>query len=195
VSEPSQPVSGDGSTRSRKALSKALSYYLRHAPGELGLELEVGGWVSLSDLLRGLRVQGIECSEEEIARVVSTSDKGRFSLEGGRIRANQGHSVAVDLELTAQPPPPLLYHGSTRRNLDSILASGLHRGSRHHVHLSLDLNTARQVGLRHGPVVLLAVDAQAMHRDGLKFYLSSNRVWLTDHVPAHYLRLCEEVSV
>lgn len=180
--------------RSRKALSKKLSYYLRHAPGELGLELEMGGWVALAELIKGLEARGIFCTEDEIAEVVVTSDKGRFSLEGGRIRANQGHSVPVELELVAQEPPPTLYHGSTRRNLESILASGLHRGSRHHVHLSQDLGTALQVGRRHGPVILLAIDARSMHQDGLSFYLSSNRVWLTDHVPARYLRVCQDFT-
>ena len=172
-----------------KELSKTLSYYLRHAPHELGLCLQPGGWVEVDELLAGLQKQGMACSREELARVVASSDKQRFALEGSRIRANQGHSVSVDLELTPEVPPDLLYHGTTERFVDSILREGLKKGERHHVHLSLDVETARRVGLRRGPPVLLVVDSAAMHRHGCLFYRSANSVWLSDAVPPEYLRL------
>jgi putative RNA 2'-phosphotransferase len=171
-----------------KQLSKAISYYLRHAPHELGLQLQPGGWVEVADFLAGLQARGYVCSPDDLAQLVAASDKQRFSLEGQRIRANQGHSVAVDLQLLPESPPALLYHGTTARFLASILAQGLQRGKRHHVHLSQDPDTARQVGRRHGPLILLEVDAATMSEQGLIFYRSANHVWLTDWVPPGCLR-------
>jgi len=122
--------------------------------------------------------------------VVATNDKRRFSFsdDGLRIRANQGHSVEVDLKLQARQPPELLYHGTVARFVESIRGQGLVRGSRLHVHLSPDEETARRVGRRRGRPVILVVEAGRMHRDGHPFFLSANGVWLTDAVPPEYLR-------
>jgi len=122
--------------------------------------------------------------------VVRENDKQRFaiSVDGNRIRANQGHSVAVDLGLQPVEPPELLYHGTIAKFLDSIRASGLVRGTRQHVHLSPDLKTARKVGQRRGRAVILVVESGRMWRDGHLFYRSENGVWLTGHVPPEYVR-------
>ena len=125
--------------------------------------------------------------------VVATNDKRRFAFSPDRtlIRANQGHSVEVDLNLVPVEPPELLYHGTVERFLDSIRVNGLVRGQRHHVHLSADRETAARVGQRRGRPVALIVEAARMHADGQAFYRSENGVWLTEAVPAEYLRQCE----
>jgi putative RNA 2'-phosphotransferase len=132
-------------------------------------------------------------TRQELEQVVRENGKQRFSFDetGRRIRANQGHSVEVDLELEAQDPPEVLYHGTGSGSLAAVLSQGLLRMSRHHVHLSSDVETARAVGARHGRPVVLTVDAGAMARAGLLFYRSANGVWLTDHVPPAYLRQAE----
>lgn len=170
-----------------RRLSKTLAYYLRHAPHELGLQLAPGGWVEVSQLLAALHRRGHRCSQSDLEEVVALSDKQRFALQDGKIRANQGHSTPVDLQLKPETPPDVLYHGTTRRSLPSILREGLNKGRRHHVHLSLNIDTARQVGQRHGPVVLLRIDAAAMAERGLLFYRSQNNVWLTDRVAAEFI--------
>lgn len=166
-----------------KALSHRLSYLLRHAPHEAGVALELGGWVPLAPLLAHLGV-----TQEQVERVVALSDKRRFALAGTRIRANQGHSVPVDLELAPASPPAELYHGTTGGALPAIREQGLRAMSRHHVHLSPDRETARRVGARRGPPVVLTVEAGAMHAAGHVFYLSENGVWLTDAVPPDFIR-------
>ncbi|MGC4892444.1 RNA 2'-phosphotransferase [Micromonospora sp. DT31] len=169
-------------------VSKRLSLALRHRPGAFGLRLDGAGWVPVDDLLAGLRI-----SRAEMDAVVAGNDKQRFAVEHGpdgvdRIRANQGHSVPVDLGLTPADPPPRLFHGTGRDALAAILAEGLRRGGRHHVHLSPDVATARRVGARRGgAVVVLTVDAAAMTQAGHLFYCSANGVWLTDTVPPQYL--------
>lgn len=171
-------------------ISKRLSYVLRHDPASVGLVLDEGGWVGVDDLLDALGRHGLVITAEEPAAVVAGNDKQRFAVAGGRIRASQGHSVPVDLGLSPHTPPDVLYHGTARRNLESIMAGGLRRGSRHHVHLSVDTGTAHRVGSRHrGPVAVFAVDAAAMAADSHIFFVSANGVWLTDHVPARYLTL------
>ena len=171
------------------ALSKRLSYVLRQAPSSVGLELGDGGWVAVDELLAALARTGRPVSRDELDRIVATNDKQRFAVEarpdGDRIRAQQGHSVEVDLALVEEPPPARLFHGTPRVNLPSILAGGLHRGGRHHVHLSGDVETARRVGSRRGDAVVLEVDTAAV--DG-PFYRSGNGVWLTAAVPARALR-------
>lgn len=171
------------------ALSKRLSYHLRHAPHELGLTLQPGGWVNVDDLLGALARHGRPVSRAELEAVVQTSDKGRYALspDGSRVRANQGHSVPVDLELVPTTPPNLLYHGTVAASLDPILREGLRPMHRHHVHLSADQGTARQVGARRGKPVILSIDAQRRHAAGHTFYVSENGVWLTDGVPPAFL--------
>ena len=171
-------------------VSKLLSFGLRHRPDKLGLHLDEAGWAGVEQVLESLAAQGEKVSIEELERLVSTSDKQRFALsdDGRRIRANQGHSIAVDLGLVAREPPQRLYHGTVERYLESIRAEGLLRGSRTHVHLSIDESTARVVaGRRKGVPVILGVRAGEMHADGFSFFLSANGVWLTAHVPARYL--------
>lgn len=171
-------------------VSKFISKHLRHEPDALGLTLAPGGWVAVDDLLAGARRVGFPISVEELQQVVAESDKQRFAFDaaGTLIRANQGHSTEVELDLPEAAPPDLLYHGTVPKFLDAILADGLKKMARHDVHLSPDVATATKVGERRGKAVLLVVDAQAMAADGYKFRVSANGVWLTDHVPPKYLR-------
>lgn len=171
------------------AISKYLARHLRHAPEDLGLTLQPGGWVPVADLLDATARAGFAITRSELIRCVETNDKQRFSLDetGERIRANQGHSVEVELHLEEREPPEVLYHGTVAKFLPSIWAEGLNKGDRHHVHLSNDVATARKVGGRRGKPVVLQVDANRMYRDGFKFFLSANGVWLTNAVPAGYL--------
>lgn len=171
-----------------RKLSKALSYYLRHAPHEIGLQLQAGGWVEMSDLVQRLAHIGMEASVDDLRRVTQNSDKRRFAIDGQRMRANQGHSVEVDLDLEPGTPPQVLYHGTPRKNLGSIFEHGLLKGERHHVHLSPDPGTAAQVGQRRGKPVILHIQARQMHEQGHTFYCSANGVWLTERVPPQYLQ-------
>jgi len=170
-------------------ISKFLSLVLRHDPGRIGLQLDAAGWAEVDELIAAAARGGVEIDRETLARVVAGNDKQRFALtpDGIRIRANQGHSVRVDLGLEPRTPPEVLYHGTAARFVDSIRESGLHAARRTHVHLSADVETARKVGRRHGSPVVLAVAAGRMHRDGRVFYQSDNGVWLTDAVPAEYI--------
>ncbi|WP_406063330.1 RNA 2'-phosphotransferase [Micromonospora sp. NBC_00860] len=169
-------------------LSKRMSKALRHDPERAGLVLDPAGWTPVDALLAALRIE-----RAELDAVVAGNDKQRFAVERGtdgvlRIRANQGHSVPVDLGLPPVTPPDRLYHGTSAGALESIRATGLHRGGRHHVHLSADTETAHRVGARRaGRVVLLTIDAAAMAAAGHVFHRSANGVWLTDAVPAGYL--------
>lgn len=171
-------------------ISKYLSKHLRHEPERLGLQLEPGGWVLVEDLLAACAAARFPIARDELLEVVADNDKQRFAFDpaGTRIRANQGHSTAVDLQLEPVPPLDILYHGTPAGSVDVILRDGLKRMARHHVHLSATPATAETVGKRRGRPVVLVVDAAAMCRDGLLFYCSANGVWLTDQVPAKYLR-------
>jgi putative RNA 2'-phosphotransferase len=160
--------------------SKRLSYVLRHAPGSVGLTLDAAGWAHVDALLAGLG-----WTRAELERVVATDGKRRYALDdsGTRIRASQGHSVAVELGYAAQTPPPVLFHGTAERNLPAIEAEGLRPGRRHAVHLSPDEVTARAVGARHGRPVVLRIDAAGLAAAGAVFTRSANGVWLVDAVP------------
>jgi putative RNA 2'-phosphotransferase len=177
--------------KQRIRTSKFLSRVLRHAPQDLGLVLEPGGWVLVSELLAGAAGRGMTITHEELAEIVRTSDKQRFAFDetGTRIRANQGHSVEVDLQLQSAEPPAELYHGTAERHREAILSDGLLKMSRHHVHLSRDTQTAIKVGSRHGKPLVLVVDAAKMRADGHAFFVSANGVWLVEHVPPQYLRV------
>lgn len=163
-------------------LSKRMSKALRHKPERVGLTLDPAGWVPVADLLTALGV-----TETDLREVVDRNDKKRFTIDGDRIRANQGHSVEVDLGLPTATPPDTLFHGTVAQFLDDIMRDGLRPMSRHDVHLSPDRETARRVGARRGRPLILTVDAKTMHEDGHEFRLSANGVWLTQHVPARYL--------
>ncbi|PRH80560.1 RNA 2'-phosphotransferase [Streptomyces solincola] len=170
-------------------VSKYLSRHLRHQPARIGLTLDPQGWVAIDALIAAAALHGMPLTRAELVHVVAENDKQRFTIDGDRIRANQGHTVRVDLDLAPATPPAYLYHGTVARNLDAIRADGLRPMARHHVHLSPDRETATRVGARRGRPVVLTVDAGAMHRDGHVFLVSANGVWLTDAVPAAYLRL------
>jgi putative RNA 2'-phosphotransferase len=170
-------------------LSKFMSLVLRHQPETIGLTLDAEGWADVADLLVRLNQQGTKCDWPLLEQVVTTNDKQRFAFNADhtKIRANQGHSVAIDLALSPQEPPEILLHGTVAKFLDSICAQGLLRGSRQHVHLSTDEAVARSVGARRGLAVILRVRAGEMYRDGHEFFRSENGVWLTERVPAKYL--------
>ncbi len=172
-----------------KSLSKFLSLILRHEPEHIGLALDDAGWAGIDSLLEKAAASGRPMAREQLEAVVETSDKKRFAIseDGLRIRANQGHSIDVDLGLRPAAPPEVLYHGTATRFLESILATGLDKRQRHHVHLTNDPATARSVGQRYGVVVVPTVDAARMHAEGHTFFRSENGVWLTDVVPARYL--------
>ena len=170
-------------------VSKYLSRHLRHEPERLGLSLQPGGWVGVDELLAASADHSFTLTRDELQEVVERSDKRRFAFDatGTRIRANQGHSVEIDLELEPVTPPAVLFHGTARARLDAILAEGLRKMGRHHVHLSPDADTATRVGARHGKPVVLEVAAARMAADGHVFLRSANGVWLTDAVPPAYL--------
>ena len=170
-------------------LSKFLSLVLRHKPDEIGIRLDESGWVSVSELLEAMRRAGRGTSRDKLEEVVRSSDKQRFAFsdDGTLIRANQGHSVEVDLGYEPATPPEMLYHGTAERFIEAIRREGLTKRKRHHVHLSLTGETASAVGARHGKLVLLEVRSGAMHRDGHAFFRTPNNVWLTDCVPTEYL--------
>lgn len=171
--------------------SRLLSLVLRHDPGRIGLALDRAGWVEVDALLAACAAHGVALTRAELEELVATSDKQRFALspDGARIRANQGHSLAVELDLTPATPPARLYHGTVERVLDGIRAHGLVRGVRHHVHLSADVETAKKVGARRGRPVVLVVQAAEMAAAGHVFFRSENGVWLVDHVPFEFLEL------
>ncbi|MEO1591989.1 MAG: RNA 2'-phosphotransferase [Cyanobacteria bacterium J06632_22] len=173
-----------------KQISKYLSLHLRHQPEKLGLTLAPGGWVDITALLSASTAKGFDLTREELRQVVATNEKQRFSIDetGTRIRANQGHSVTVDLQLDPIEPPTVLYHGTAEKTLTAILKEGLLPMQRQHVHLSADVATAQRVGARHGKPVVLTVSALEMHHQGHCFYRSSNGVWLCDRIPPDQLQ-------
>lgn len=175
--------------KERKRKSKFLSLILRHRPEIIGLALDDNGWASVEELLSKAPRGHISLSFEELKEVVDNNDKKRFAFSDDfrKIRANQGHSLTVDLKLEEKTPPGLLYHGTAVQNLDSIKGQGLIKGQRHHVHLSADKETALKVGGRHGKPVILTISAMNMYQSGIKFYQSENGVWLTDNVAVQFI--------
>jgi putative RNA 2'-phosphotransferase len=174
-------------------VSKYLSRHLRHNPERLGLRLEPGGWVDVDDLLAACARHGFALSRAELDEVVGRNDKRRFSFDmsGRRLRANQGHSVPVDLQLAPAVPPSTLFHGTHGSAVDAVLSVGLQPMGRHHVHLSTTVAAARRVGARRGRPVVLAVDAAAMSAAGHAFWVTDNDVWLVDVVPPGFLTVLE----
>ncbi|MFF5205728.1 RNA 2'-phosphotransferase [Streptosporangium sp. NPDC000396] len=168
-------------------VSKYLSKHLRHQPERIGLTLDPQGWAEIGALLEAAGRHGFAITRDELAQVVAGNDKQRFTVDGDRIRANQGHSIAVDLDLPVVEPPEVLFHGTVGAYLTAIREEGLRPMSRHAVHLSPDRETATRVGARRGRAVVLVVRSGDMHRAGHEFRLSANGVWLADHVPAAYI--------
>ena len=169
-------------------LSKFLSLILRHNPDAAHVTLDEHGWANVEELLAGIQSTGRKIDMEILEEIVATDNKQRYSFNQNKtlIRANQGHSIAVDVELKEQEPPEFLYHGTATRFLGSIEREGLKPMSRLYVHLSKDIETALKVGERHGVPVVLKVHSGDMYRDGYQFYLSENGVWLTPKVDAKY---------
>ena len=175
-------------------ISKFMSLVLRHKPEEIGLQLDENGWTKVDELIEKMNNKGIIVDHDSINKVVETNDKKRFAFNQDKtmIRANQGHSINIELNLPEAIPPDILYHGTTVKYLDDILKDGLKRQSRQHVHLSVTIETARSVGSRHGKPVILIIRSKDMHDAGYKFYLSENKVWLTDAIPVEYIKRWEE---
>jgi putative RNA 2'-phosphotransferase len=175
--------------RNLESKSKFLSLVLRHKPHEIGLELDNEGWASIEQLVKLSAAKGHQITRDDVLEITLTSDKKRFAISqsGKQIRANQGHSIAVQLNLPSMTPPTNLFHGTATRFAKSIEENGLVAGSRQHVHLSLEKATAVEVGKRHGKPLVLKINTSEMHRDGIGFYLAENGVWLTVNVPSKYI--------
>lgn len=173
-------------------VSQFISLILRHKPETIGITIDKYGYANTNDLIKGVKTKCPEFNKDILIKIVETDEKQRYSFKdnGKLIRANQGHSFPVDLGLEAQQPPLLLFHGTSTKYLDSIMEKGIISKSRQYVHLSKDVDTAHTVGLRHGAgTVILVVSAEQMWKDGYKFFLSDNGVWLVDEVPTKYFTL------
>lgn len=172
-----------------ESTSKFLSFVLRHQPEAIGLSLDEAGWADVAELITLANQHKHPLTLVLLQEIVATNDKKRFAFspDGAKIRASQGHSIAVDLDLPEVTPPDFLYHGTATRFVESIKKQGLLPGSRQHVHLSADTATAIKVGQRHGKPVVLVVAAQQMHESGYKFYCSDNGVWLVATVPVQFI--------
>ncbi|MEM9547765.1 MAG: RNA 2'-phosphotransferase [Bacteroidota bacterium] len=169
--------------------SKFLSLVLRHQPEKIDLTLDANGWAKVEQLIHKASKHKINFTMELLEKIIETNDKKRFTFneDKTKIRANQGHSIEIDLDLQLQMPPVILYHGTAERNVDSIRANGIDKRKRQHVHLSHELETARKVGSRHGKPTILHIDAKQMYNDGCQFYLSKNGVWLTEFIHPKYI--------
>lgn len=172
-----------------KGISKFLSFVLRHQPESIGLVLDEKGWADIDELMDKSAKRKVVFDRADLAYIAVNNNKQRFAIDedSNRIRANQGHSIAIDADLATVVPPQILYHGTAQQNLESILTNGLEKRNRLHVHLSDEIATAKNVGARHGKPIILQIAAMEMHQEGYIFYLSENGVWLTDHIPSKYI--------
>ena len=165
--------------------SKFLSLILRHKPEKIGIKLDKFGYADIDELIQKTNQSNI--TRELLEKIVREDTKKRYKILGNKIRASQGHSIPVELELEEKMPLDILYHGTAEKYVSLIKKSGLRKMNRNHVHLSSDIQTAEKVGKRHGELVIYQIDAKKMHDDGYVFYLSENKVWLTDKVPIQYM--------
>ena len=177
-------------------LSKEVSYALRHAPWEYELELDENGFVPIEQLLNSLNSlneYGREIKKEDLEYIIDNSDKKRHEIVGDKIRALYGHSVPIKIEKTIATPPDVLYHGTAKRFLDSIMKEGLLPMNRQYVHLSVDTDMATLVGKRRdvNPVIL-EINAKAAENDGIKFYIGNDKVWLCDKIPSKYIKILKK---
>ena len=174
-------------------ISRFISLVLRHKPETIGINLDQHGWANVKDLIKGINSKYSPFELKDLERIVAEDEKGRYSFNADKtkIRANQGHSIDVDVELKKTTPPPVLYHGTATRFVDSIRKEGIVPKSRLYVHLSSDLETAIKVGKRHGNAVVFTVNCEQMIADGNEFFLSENRVWLTKFVHPKYLKVLQ----
>lgn len=170
-------------------VSRFISLILRHKPETINIKLDKNGWANVQELIQGIQKQYSDFNFDTLKYIVDTDDKQRYSFseDFSKIRANQGHSIPVDVELKECEPPEFLFHGTGVKYTSSIDQQGLISKSRLYVHLSEDITTAINVGQRHGVPIVYMVDAKRMFKDGYKFYLSNNNVWLTKEVPIKYL--------
>ena len=172
------------------AISKEISYALRHRPDEYELELDEHGFVGIDNLLAALNAKGPKRSvtRTDLERIIAESDKKRHEIVGDRIRATYGHSTSKHIEAEPAAPPATLYHGTSRSAATQILVEGIKPMGRQYVHLSADAETAMTVGVRHdNKPALLKIDAAAAHAAGVTFYRGNNKVWLADYVPAEFV--------
>ncbi|MEM0577221.1 RNA 2'-phosphotransferase [Flavobacterium polysaccharolyticum] len=179
--------------KTAKCVSKFLSLVLRHSPETIELKLDENGWADVEELILKCNKKGNQnqMTEELLDYVVENNDKKRFVFNENKtkIRASQGHSIDVELNLKESEPKDFLYHGTVEKFIDSIKKEGLQKMSRQYVHLSKDKETAIKVGSRRGKPIVLKINAPKMFLDGYKFYLSENNVWLIDEVPTKYIEL------
>jgi len=178
--------------KTAKSVSKFLSLVLRHSPETIGLQLDESGWADVQELIEKCNKKGSQnqMTGELLDYVVENNDKKRFTFneDKTKIRASQGHSISVELDLEEAEPSEFLYHGTVEKFLENIKKEGLQKMSRQHVHLSKDRETAIKVGGRRGVPQILTIKSGQMFKDGFKFYLSENKVWLTDEVPIQYIQ-------
>lgn len=172
-------------------ISKYMSLILRHKPDVIGIELDEHGWANVNDLISGIEKDNHGFNFELLEEIVRSDSKQRYSFNDDKsfIRANQGHSVNVDVELKEKEPPEYLYHGTGEKYVKSINQDGLIPKSRLYVHLSKDIKTAENVGKRHGKEIIYRINSGRMYRNGYKFYLSENGIWLTKEAPVKYLEM------
>jgi putative RNA 2'-phosphotransferase len=172
-------------------ISKYFSYILRHHPEEIGIKMDKQGWVLIKDLIN--KTKDFNLTYEIVEKVVQTDNKNRYSISENkkRIRANQGHSVKVNLGLKEKKPPKVLYHGTAERFLKQILLEGLKSMNRHDVHLSENKKTAIEVGKRYGKPILLKIKSEEMHQEGISFCETDNNVWLTKYVKPKYIEVAK----
>lgn len=173
-------------------MSRFLSLILRHKPEIIGITLDEHGWAEVDALLAGMSKKYV-INMDILEKIVRTDDKQRYSFNEDKtlIRANQGHSIPVDVELLIAKPPKQLWHGTAEKYVTSIEQYGLIPKGRLYVHLSVDVETAIKVGRRHGKPVVYKIDTEQMDKDGYTFYQSVNRIWLTKMVPVPYLQKIE----
>jgi len=171
-------------------ISKFLSLVLRHQPETIGIQLDQNGWTDVKELIEKANDNGINLDRDTLNHIVATNAKKRFAFNEthNKIRASQGHSIEIELGYESQKPPEILYHGTSEKSVQSIIDKGLEKQSRQHVHLSSDIETAIKVGQRHGKPFVFKVLAEQMYTDNFQFFISDNGVWLTENVPAKYLK-------
>lgn len=176
-------------------ISKYISLILRHKPETIGISLDKHGWANVQDLIKGVN-KTYKLNMEMLEEIVETDDKQRYSFNEDKtmIRANQGHSINVDVELEEAMPPKYLYHGTATKYMESIWNTGLMPKSRLYVHLSVDAETAIRVGERHGKPMVFRVRSKSMYDQGFKFYKSKNGVWLAEQVPVEFLEWMWEIK-
>lgn len=182
-------MKGNKLTKEEVKLSKFISFILRHKPEYIDLELSNDGWAYVYELIDNIKAAGKNIDKDILERVVLYNDKKRFSFNENHtlIRANQGHSINADLQFEEKEPPEILFHGTSINNIDSIKNEGIKKMNRLHVHLSLTEDTAKKVGERHGKPAVIKINSKQMYKDGIKFYLSENKVWLCVYIEPKYI--------